>query len=1432
MPTTFIPDELAIPKTFVPDGASSVPASFVPDSEFSNVSLPQAAPPPVVNAQAPLALPDVGPAPQQFGTTSNERGNAVPMSVVNTVQHGIGTGVAGVLNAFANVNAHRVGTDGQLINQPKPTFQLQFGKANPPPLEESVQPQQPPFEAGKYFGPAGLKLANEDIDPVNAALGGLLRSPFTPEGVLETPALMAGGAPAKAVMGLFGAGAGENLAKQGVSRLAAVMDSSQPSDVRKQAAVSLVSDIAMLAGGLHGMKGEAALEPSQQQYEQPLSQPRNVQQPQSFVPDATSPSIPQDITPSPTSSPVQNNEPVALKNMPVPSNDVVPPTEPVAPTTAPVQGVTPASGSSLSVTQDVPQQVPSPDDLKDVQHNLKNVAQTLKSNQGLQRLTTEEVAKFSTQGDNIFSQLMQDGNVEKANHNISQLQKEVTRKANSTNSSTPEDLTNYDAAQQQMKDAFASGDAGQLIKAFAANEAAKDKFGGMPPIERRQGYVPPTNAAESDGVSTAANSEQAEGGNSPTTSEAAGNQTSNTQRPVVESKAPSAFQEEGVDKGTASTTQPGNAGQRLGQQSGVADQSVMALTEKQNNSIAQALGKSKAVPSPVQLLNKTGSFGSESGALNGKIVQDLLDKVRKGLTPSDLAREVFNKDSLNAVRRGFMGHDVPHTLGHGEPLADELVKAAGAGTAGRLVGRSMVTDVLGNNAQDPQFRKQLGAALYEDQRKAYMRDNPSAQTTPVLDTKSSPFADEQQMQAFMKRQDVKDTIQRHVDTVQALAQEQHTKLGGKLAAVGKETGAFANLKAVLDDQETEQQAGVGKGQMATIKKGSAFNKERGFTGSDYDFDYRNIGERMVQRNYAEAAKQDFYNKVDSTGVGKIVEAGEKVPDGMVGVPIQRRVLTIVKPGEPSVWKSLNQTLAVPKDMAAEVRQAFQTDSPIQHSAVKLFNHVMTKVQVYAGVDAAAHVINDLSGVATAARSKLGQNIFPLGAVDTVSRLWNNGARVISNDAGIQREIADMAKNGVTFRIREGGGLSPVILRFADTVSRVTLNQIFEQGVKDGTFKNSADNRRTFINGQLGQYNPRLMGRVTQILQESGASPFIVAGKNFNKLGIKQTGLMSGVEATSIGEQAKVKLYKAAGLLSAGIAVPLLLNKHFTGSYTGTAGTKAGEIDFGKKDKQGNEIRYDMMKLLMLRRGMRVTGTEGLVEGQVMPRLRGEQPEPVGQSLKRGAIDAAKGVAGPYVGPAANATSTLFTGKSVLGYDNRQPGESFPYVKAAAKSANPLLGSGAEGYNKGSAKDAIAETFGKMAGLSYRNQSGVIRNLARTYTIQQGKGDDGSYAPSLYQPLVNAIKAGNPSTAQKQYDSLLQSKSQKEIETYFEKYANRPYTWSQQGDEAFEKTLTPQQQQLYQDTRDEDTSVAEKFFDTFSIKAFRAPKMRRPSRDTE
>lgn len=737
-------------------------------------------------------------------------------------------------------------------------------------------------------------------------------------------------------------------------------------------------------------------------------------------------------------------------------------------------------------------------------------------------------------------------------------------------------------------------------------------------------------------------------------------------------------------------------------------------------------------------------------------------------------------DRIKQFANRIAGYSAPKTLAVSEDTANKLVRYASSRIAAPLVARSLATEVLGKHWNDPRFSTVLGAVVVEDQLRGVKQGflDAAAKTTDPAERQefldmankvvsmvgrpNSPLRAEIQFQTLLQAPAIKEAVERHKRLLQPIAEQAHTQLGGKDARGGENTGAFANLIAILNPDDVESVRGMVFGSRQgditnPLKRGSVFSKQRrGTAEQGYVIDYRTIAERMIRGNYEQKALRDTYDSYVNSGLAVEEKAGVAPPKTLGGKPTEKVTVEMrgAGPGQTRI-----RNLWVRQDVAPELRQALATDSKFERGAVRMVLDAINTVQIVGLTDAVWHTFNMVGSIVTAqggrnilvdaARKMPGLNLLDAGA-----RIVHNAIRVGMDHPDIQKELAQLSeigagrselvhRTGISKAVGAMGVPDPMnpllwssyFIRLIDKAGRITLNEMFNNLVNRKLVEDSEFNRREFIN-RMGQYNSRLMNKYQDVARELSLSSFIVAGKNFNRLARQKLLWDPGVKALDAQAWAKMHLIEGLGWTTALVVLPVLANKALTGTLYGRPGTPIGAIDTGRDDKQGRPIVIDPLQTILLRRGLRITGMQALARGVLR-----EQPakkETLVDGLRRAMVESPVrddiqwketmqnmlhdiwgGILHPWAGPAVRTFEIGRTGYDPNGYlVSRNPDDSYENLFAALKNANPMISAYLRGVEQqtGGGKELVT-SFGGAVGV----KKGKLPDIEAKYEAMTGHG---------------------------------------------------------------------------------------------------------------
>jgi hypothetical protein len=811
-----------------------------------------------------------------------------------------------------------------------------------------------------------------------------------------------------------------------------------------------------------------------------------------------------------------------------------------------------------------------------------------------------------------------------------------------------------------------------------------------------------------------------------------------------------------------------------------------------------------------------GGHRSEEGAVNLQMVKDAIDavftKVGEGI---HAIPELFKSDEFRSAVNRFSGVAAPKTTTRMPIVGNQLVMMAKADDISHAVSTDLANQVLGKYVKDEDFRRRLGFVGAEDR---FRREGKS-----MIGTPQAQGITEQQYQQWLHAPDIRAALDRHRQLVQPGALARHQALGGKVAAGGAETDAFFNLIPVEATGQSKAMVGSSKGQLATLKKGSAFGRQFKGSADTYDFDYQHMMDRMVRGNWAEVEKQKLYNLVEGTGFGKIQKSGQARPAGvedMEGIPIQRKQVVYSKQGKPAKNVVQNETMWVPKASAEEFRQAFQVNSPMK-SWLSTFGRAVTEVQVSLGVDAAVHITNQSAALLT----RIVKDPKPIKQVQGIVK---DIGRALTKDPGFTHELAVLAeKYGI---VRSGEADERSLLRkilqpgsglvhTLDKVSRVALNRMYQDAVDRGVAPDERIWRRAAVHGAIGEYNKALLDHWQQTVKEMGISPFLVAGLNFNRLAIRQAIMSPGIKTTSAVEGAKLRARAAISTAVIAMMLPSIMNYFQKGSIL-PPGVKVGQ-GVVHKNKDGTYETIDFAKWLMQRRAFDITGVDalatGIEQGQSAKQIAGK----MGGQILRGAVR-------PYAGPAISAALMATKGEDLLGYRKSKDKSAGEKLKAAGKELNPMTAT-VLGGSTSDIGGRVEQRLGKTIGVG-RSQSPIsmVKSMAIDFNEREGQPVEDRPA-SQYKELSNALRSGDASAVRSSVAELQKKGvANATIKKYYDELPYKNLTGRDAAAESrFVGQLTADQKKVYDQVAAQEFDAQRNFYNIVLQRP--APPRRMPKR---
>ena len=295
-----------------------------------------------------------------------------------------------------------------------------------------------------------------------------------------------------------------------------------------------------------------------------------------------------------------------------------------------------------------------------------------------------------------------------------------------------------------------------------------------------------------------------------------------------------------------------------------------------------------------------------------------------------------------------------------------------------------------------------------------------------------------------------------------------------------------------------------------------------------------------------------------------------------------------------------------------------------------FTQLATRIQLMQVVDFVTHAKNLLSEVARAQgkgkQADITTRLPVVSTADAVARIKKVWTQVQSDSPEIRAEMASLAKMGALRPQHGQEGIIPTgaWLWKIDTASRILMNRFYSQLVKEGKAVKDLTARRNFIN-QIGQYNDRFMQPWMRFMRRTGLSPFIVAGRTFNRNATRALTGDPGVSTTDAESKAEMRNLNLLGVAMSA-TIPMMINTVTVGNPLGRPGTPLFGIDLGRDQKDdGTHDVLDLGQLSGLARATREWGIADVYQG-----LRaGQTPE---QIAKKAGKSIQQGRSHPWTGP--------------------------------------------------------------------------------------------------------------------------------------------------------------------------------------------------------
>jgi hypothetical protein len=493
-----------------------------------------------------------------------------------------------------------------------------------------------------------------------------------------------------------------------------------------------------------------------------------------------------------------------------------------------------------------------------------------------------------------------------------------------------------------------------------------------------------------------------------------------------------------------------------------------------------------------------------------------------------------------------------------------------------------------------------------------------------------------------------------------------------------------------------------------------FDRRAKFTG-DYTDDMRLALSNVVGHRYYQVTKIRMYNDLIDKGVAIPKDVMPDRPADIQGERVASFEFDFPETSLEGKTREVKKPVWIREDIVRELRNVLNTDMATKR--IKVLDG-LTAVQLMQIADAVTHAKNLLAALSVSQGAKGGalgdiaRGIPGVGTIDALKRVVSLTDEIMKDAPSMRAEKAFLAQNGMLRPEFPATGIQKVthgqqFLYKIDTAVRISLNRLFDNLVEQGKALDTMENRRKMVN-YAGQYNRRLMGPIMRKFADLGISPFIVAGRNFNRMGVRWVTGTPGIEgATNLAaaQMRVINLTKAAIIMS---VLPMTLNTLTTGNPMGRTGTPVGAWDLGTDEKESGQHRIiDLAQAVGLRRGLRATGLDAVIEGV----RSGKSNDQIAGNMMK---DITSTATHPWMGPGPGFIFKAATGKQ-FDIRGKMEAKSFPgqygrqtieRIRAALESTNPLLYSLAEPAFEGMGLQSSAGTKIGVVGKTIQDATGI------------------------------------------------------------------------------------------------------------------------------
>lgn len=570
---------------------------------------------------------------------------------------------------------------------------------------------------------------------------------------------------------------------------------------------------------------------------------------------------------------------------------------------------------------------------------------------------------------------------------------------------------------------------------------------------------------------------------------------------------------------------------------------------------------------------------------------------------------------------------------------------------------------------DSQLDRLVGAVASEAElRKTRQRfiDEGNLQEAAAVKTLigSQELPDEAAYQASLKNPSVKAVLDSYRDIAMPVLRDVYKRAGGgaEFNQAG-DTDIFISLKR-MDPKEpinrgtsafdvSNKQSSARSDEAPLKSKRSPFARKRTGTATAYDTSFSRMVENSLARQLPIATLREFQEALVKSGNAVIADA-KNAPkeiggEGVVSRPYRDGKMIVEEDTGDVVGHTTGQRIYIRESLAPEVFSAVGHQIGVNLGQSQKILDLVNSAQINIGfADNISHqvrlmgILYSSPGVGRNAVERVAGRVGGLpkliGMLDSLrSHAWNLTTKNPDTMTRLRElaEIGAMRSPDRTPRETPVGKLWEFItskpLHAMDAAARLSLDDAFSHLVKSGLEEDTPQRRREFVN-QLGQYNLRLQGKLSQVVRQTGIGPFFTAGTAGIRSGVRTITASPRTPGKTPLANANLRIQQAVAI--GGTVGQIALLNYLMSGEAFPKGIPPGAVLTGH-DEDGKPQYLDALDLLAGgRRGLRAVGMREPLEAMAEGRKT---------DWDRAKMDVVNTLSRPTLGPGINAAAVAATG---------------------------------------------------------------------------------------------------------------------------------------------------------------------------------------------